>query len=316
MATPDFISIIKEKNKRIEDIPSQFLSSVKKTEREIYTKVIAQLGELEIVGGAFVQSVKNIEIAGQINTELKKVLIGSEYTKAVSTFAKEFDVQADLNFSYFEKAFKLPIASEVAVAAMNQAKRNAVDLLLNRAADSEFIAPLQNIIEQSVVNNANYGETLSAIRDFVEGAPEVDSRLLRYSTQIARDSFAISDAAVVSIYADENEFEWFFYSGATIDTTREFCRERAGGFFYYKEIDEWGKGHKTTGLSLPNGEGVWPGMILGTTEATIYSYRGGYNCGHSIMPVSIAGVPLTDIQRNIDQGFFVPTEFERSELGL
>lgn len=312
----DFLDLIKEKNRRLESIPDKFLSRVRKSERQVYENVIELLGQLEQKNGKFLSTIENVRIAGQINDELKRALYGSDYLNAVTEFASEFDVQNNLNYDYMREVFNLKSSSELAAAVTQQSKANAIDLLLNRGADSDFVAPLRGIIENSVITNASYKDTLFSIREFVEGSDVFDSRLVRYSSQIARDAFAIADRSVSSIYADELDIEWFLYLGDVITTSRAFCRERHNRYYYYKEIEAWGAGRKTQGLQLPDSDGHWQGEIDGTNEATIWNYAGGYNCGHTISGVSIFNVPLVDIQRNIDQGFFEPTDKERELLGL
>jgi hypothetical protein len=226
--------------------------------------------------------------------------------KAVSEFASEFDIQNDLNFSYFKDVFELKKSSELAAAITLQNKSNAIDLLLNRGADTDFVAPLRGIIENSVITNASYKDTLFAIREFVEGNENFDSRLISYSRQIAHDTFAIADRAVTSTYADEIDADWFLYLGDVITTSRAFCKERHGNYYHWKEIAAWGDGKKTQGLRLPDSDGHWQGEIDGTNKDTIFIYAGGYNCRHAINAVSVAVVPKVVLQRNIEQGFYNP----------
>lgn len=310
MATPPFIDIIQAKNNRLESVPSALLGTLDKTEKQVVNGILELISQLEVKGGMFVQSASNLRLAALITAQLKDVLIQSDYTKAVAQFASEFDIQAEINLKYFSEAFGVQNASEIVITAVNIAKRNAIDLLVNRAADAEFIAPIKNIIEQSVVNNASFSDTVTAIREFVEGTPTADGRLLRYTTQVSRDTFAIADASVSKLYSDEIGADWFYYSGGLIDSSRPFCVERSGRYFHRTEIEMWGAGVRTTGMSLPNSKGAWGGEILGTSTANIFSYRGGYNCGHSIMPVSVFAVPPFVIERNIAQGFYTPSDKE------
>lgn len=298
----DFIDLIKGKARRLDSVPDEFLSSVKKSQREVYEAVLQMLSEMEVKGGQFIASKKNLELAYKINERLKGVMAAGDYGKALSKFAMEFDVQADLNLNYFNEAFNITAAPEVATVLLNAAKVNAVDLLINRAADSEFLYPIRDIIEQSVVNNAGYSETLQTLRAFIEGNDEVEGRLLKYSRGIAHDTFAVADASAVSAYAAEYGMEWFFYLGGEMDTTRPFCSERIGKFFHQKEVEAWGAGERTTGMVWPK-DGGWGGRMDGTNSSTIFSTRGGYNCGHVISPVSEAVVPADVIARVRAQGF-------------
>ena len=58
----------------------------------------------------------------------------------------------------------------------------------------------------------------------------------------------------------------------------------------------------------------WQGKMYGTNESTIFVTAGGYNCQHSIMPVSVFAVPKADIERNIKNGNFEPSAVEQRLL--
>lgn len=309
-----FIEIIKRKADNLDAIPDKFLSGVKRSEKEIFAGILELLSQLEVRNGVFVASPENLRIASTINEQIKQVMLSSEYSKALGEFAKGFDVQAELTQEYFLKALQVETPA-IAASLVQIAKRNAVDLLINRGNDADFLYPLRDIIEQSVVNNASYAETLKAIREMVEGSDQFESRLMSYSRGIALDTFAIADASVIATYSNEYEFEWFRYVGGTMKTTRPFCLERDGNFYHKREIEAWGEGKKTTGLKLPS-SGGWGGRIDGTTASTIFSYRGGYACRHLIMPVSVFSVPKDVIIRNIEQGFYEPTATVREEFAL
>lgn len=317
MASPEL-----DKVRRLTTVPDQFLAKIPKAERQVYDMVVQLLARLEVRNGQYVISNRNLTIASEISQLLREVLLGSDYVKYVGEFAKEFDDQAVINNRLFEKAFPAYVPSELGKQVVNIAKRDAIDLLLNRASDSDFVAPLREVIEQSVINGAGYRETLDSIRTFIEGNDEVDGALLKYSKQIAHDSYAIADASYTSIVSEELDAEWFKYSGDEIASTRPFCAERDNQFYHYKEIEAWGAGETSLGRNGTNERmqwpksGTWAGRIPETTAATIYSYRGGFQCRHSIMPVSLFAVPPEVIQRNIDSGNYVPTEKEKELLDL
>lgn len=304
-----------KKISRLTTVPDEFLSKIPKAESQVYDKVVEILSRLEIKDGNYVISSKNLKLASEISGLLRGVLLDSDYTNFVAEFAKEFDTQAAISNSYFAKEFAGFTASEMAVAVVNISKRQAVDLLLNRASDSDFIKPLQDIIEQSVINGSGYSETLKSIREFVQGNEETAGGLERYSRTYAHDTFAIADRSHTSVVSEELEAEWFLYSGDTIATTRPFCDERHNQHYYYKEIQAWGKGERTGDLKWPQ-DGTWAGRIPETNSSTIFSYAAGFNCRHSILPVSIFSVPREVIQRNIDAGWFTPNAFEAKELGF
>lgn len=313
MATVKALS--KEKVRRLTTVPDDFLAKIPKAQGQLYDEIVALLAEMEVKDGAYVINSRNLEYAAQIGELLKDALTTTDYLEAVTEFAGEFDKQANLNEKLFSEAFPSEFAgSKVADQIVRVAKRQAVELLIDSEYSTKIVAPLRTTIEQAVVNGAGYKDTLTAIREFVEGTPEKDGALLRYSRTYAHDLYSVSDASYTSVVSDELDAEWFFYSGDEIDTTRPFCGERHNEYFYYKEIESWFTSDPQP--SKLSEHYPWSGMIPGTNESNIYSYRGGYGCRHSILPVSLYAVPLPVVERNIANGNFEPTDKQRELLGI
>ena len=80
--------------------------------------------------------------------------------------------------------------------------------------------------------------------------------------------------------------KYYLYTGGLLKSTRPFCKERNGKFFKKEEVQSWG--------DLDD----WAGKMEGTNSKTIFQTAGGYNCQHSILPVSEAVVPKKVIERN------------------
>jgi hypothetical protein len=57
-------------------------------------------------------------------------------------------------------------------------------------------------------------------------------------------------------------------------------------------------------------------MNRATDSTTIFAYRGGYNCQHSILPVSEAAVPKEVLKEAIAKGFYSPSLKTRKLLGI
>jgi hypothetical protein len=69
-------------------------------------------------------------------------------------------------------------------------------------------------------------------------------------------------------------------------------------YFHRNEVAGWGRGEGVGECGFP-----WAGMFKGTNEATIFVYVGGYNCQHSLLPVSEAIVPPEDVARAKSKGY-------------
>lgn len=295
------MDLIKKKNERLLSVPNAFEDAVSKAQKELFNEIIALVDSLERDGGNIVISSDNLLKIEEIGIKIKQALNGSDYIEAVREFASEFDKQAEINIEYFKNTFPDFKESELASQILANSKKITVELLVS--TENEFILPLKDVLNDAVVSGSSWGDTVKNIRTFVEGNKDLDGRLLRYSKQIASDALATSDRAFTMAVSEDLGAEWFFYSGGEIGGTREFCHERNGRYFHKKEVEKWS--HLD-----------WPGKNKQTNERTIFILAGGYNCKHSIMPVSLYAVPISDIQRNIQNGNFIPSDFEKRELKL
>ncbi len=300
---PTLDELIREKTFRLTRVPDEFLTAVEKATKELYPDVIDLLNQLEVdAQGNIIFNNTNLQLTAELKEQLKDILLQSDYVSAVKEFAKQFDQQAKITNQLLRKGFD-NVETELANQLNKISKKNTADILINSIGDEAFADAVSEQIELAVSNNASFKDTIKAVRDVVTGNDEIDGKLQQYAKQVAHDQFAIADRSYTSAMADEIGAEWFKYSGDTIESTREFCRERHNRFFYYKEIEEWA-------------DEEWQGKIDGTNEKTIYSTAGGYNCRHSIIPVSIFAVPKDDIRRNIDNGNFEPSESLLNQLDL
>ena len=208
--------LIKEKSNRLNDIPLELQNAVIKQQKQVLDEILSLLNDLDVKNGQFVISKENLRTIERISDDLKKVFLNDEYLKSVKEFAKEFDKQALLNNKVIDSGLgeiASPIASE---AYIQTAKKGAVTALVNT---SEFITPIQTILENAVVNGASLKDTIDSIRTFATGNDQVDSKVLSYVKQISNDSFSIADRSYTSIISEYLDNDWYYYAGGEKQTT-------------------------------------------------------------------------------------------------
>jgi len=297
--------ILEEKAARIESVPDKFLTQVDKAQLQAYNNILELLAELNVEGGRLVKSKKNFRIADDINAELKKVLKSTDYYDAVKSFVKDIGVQDSLTFDYFSKAFPKvkKIETEIAKEIKKRSQAEAIQVLQGISLDKAYIEPLKTVISEAVYTNADFKATLRTIRELAVGSKTKEGKLNQYATQVAYDTFAVSDRSYTQAISQDINAEWFFYSGDTLPTSREFCISRSNEYFSKQEVQAWA-------------ELKWGGKHVNTNKDTIFKYAGGYRCGNSIMPVSVFDVPKDVLFRNIKKGYFKPSKDLRKELDI
>ena len=309
--------LIAEKTRRLTTVPDEYLTQVERAQKKLFPQIVDILRQLTVdSAGNLVLNSSNLALASDVKQLVQQILSDSEYITAVSEYAKQMGEQAKVSDQLFAKSFEGYTTLPVSQQLLKTTQRNAVDLLVNAIGNQRFADVVRENIETAISSNAGFTETVKQLQTIVTGDEEVDGKLLQYNKQIAHDTFAIADRNYTSAVSEELEAEWFFYSGSEIETSRPFCSERHNKYYYYKEIELWGDGVKTPPLKLPDSSGSWDGQIPGTNSKTIYSYAGGYNCRHSIIPVSIRRVPKAVVLDAINKYGFEPTQTEAELLGL
>lgn len=302
---PPNTEILKRKLKRLQAVPDTFLGRLKAIQREQFTLVVSKLKRLDLVSNSIAASRKNFLLIDTLREDLYHELLRSEYVDVVKDFATEFDKQKALNEDYYDTT---SVNGDASVSAI---KRQTVEALITDSVKSNYLTPLESVLNNAVSSNAGFDETLKIIQLFIEGSDEVDGSIQRYSKQIAHDSFANSDRAYSNIVSDELGFEFYLYAGTEVPTTRCFCDERHGKFYHWKEIAAWGRGDNVGDCGFP-----WQGMNRATNEDTIFNYAGGYNCLHTIAGVSIFDTPADVVRRNVENGNYEPSEYESKVFNL
>lgn len=291
--------ILKNKGERLETVPSKLVESVSKLEPKIMREVEDLISKLEMENGNLVLSENNMVLIENINQRITNIIFDEAYEKDLTEFIGQFKKQAGLNNEYFQTIVDDYAVKPMYESVLKSSQKNAIELLNEDAFTQKLIQPIQQTLESSITNNISFTDTLNNLRYIIQGDEENLGALTSHVKRVAYDSFAVSDRSYTNIIANDLGLDFFRYSGGEIETTRCFCDERAGKYFHRREIEEWGEGKNIGKCGYP-----WAGMNTNTDKSTIFYYAGGYNCKHSILPVSKKSVPKEVIQKAISEGYY------------
>lgn len=270
--------IIAAKLTALDAVPDTFNAAVIRAQRQAFESIRSLLEGLTTVDGAIVFNQSNLAQIEVIAQALRNELNAGEYRQALTSFVESFQAQAVLNSAYIASTLNsiTPVAETAAL--LLQAQRNAIALLGDGAVTERLIAPLQQQLVNLISTGSSLQDAIKSIELFIAGDPTTDGKLLSYTRTIADTTFSTFDRAYTYAFSKDLGVEWYLYAGSTIKTSRTFCCQRAGHYYRKAVVESWG------GLS-------WAGQIAGTDAGSIFAYAGGWNCRHSILPVSEAIVP-------------------------
>ena len=295
--------LVRDKIRGIENTPVQFMTRAAKVQQSLLEEVLGLMGKLDTKNGEILLTAKNVRLLEQISTKIKSVLSGTEYLGAVKQFSKSLVTQQQITRKLFEKSFGEGDFGAVTDMLMKQSQKTMTLELVGESVSSSVVKPIDTILQSAVSSGATTKETIKSVTEAIMGNKSKLGALESHAGQIVYDSFANADRAYTSLLATEIGADWFMYAGGAIKSSRAFCIDRAGQYFHRKEIEAWGAGDVTEGISRPTETSKnWQGKNTNTNSATIFVYAGGYNCQHAIIPVPVSQVPKRVIERNIASG--------------
>ena len=299
-----FDSLVKKKVELFESVPEKLQTSALKTQALIWKRIEPILQEMDVdSSGNISQTEGNIRRIAVISEELKKVLAGSEYKEAVRSFLSSIDEGVQLTDEIartFEKSFE---PSEIQRQLVNISKQNAINTFFGAGLDARFTQPFLEQLTSNIAARAPLREAVNALKGVVTGTDANDGRLLANIKTTASTAQAIADRSYSAAVNEELGIQWYEYLGGEIPTTRPFCEHREGQIFHKKEIEAWGDGKNSAGIRDIT-DGTWAGRIDGTDSRSIFTFVGGWNCRHYLVPVPDNKVPATIKARAKEEGFY------------
>lgn len=263
-----------------------FVKSIIGVEGKLYDDLVTILRFVDLDGDGYIkQNAGNRAILRAAQDQFNKTIEASTYQSAVEKHLSIINNIDLLNQTYFESVSSVFKANKLFIRGLQTSAIETVNqYLLQDGLASQVRLPLNSILNQNFNTGGSFSGMLNQLRIFIKGDPELDGRLVSYSRGIIRDAlFQYSRAYQQSVTADL-KLSWYMYSGGVMDKSRPFCVERTGKFFHQSEVEAW--------AALD-----WAGKNNQTTKSSIFVLCGGWNCGHSVVPVSEVIVPKNDLAR-------------------
>ena len=298
-----FDELVKRKIKLLETVPETIVTAAEKAQRDAWRKLGPLLAEMDVdATGNIRQTEDNIRRIGLITEELNKVLAGGEYKDAVQSFLASIDEGVQLTDEIAKKINSSFEPDNVQRQLLAISKQNAINAFFGSGLRDNVTVPFLEQLTANVAARAPLREAVKALQGVIEGTETTDGRLLANVRTTANTAQAIADRSYAAAVNEELGIEYFQYLGGEIPTTRPFCEHREGAIFHRKEIEAWGSGENSAGINdISNG--TWAGRIDGTDSRSIFTFVGGWNCRHFLVPVIKQKVPPSVIARAKAEGY-------------
>jgi hypothetical protein len=271
--------ILRDLDNLLEASLSEFLDEAGEEALEFVADLSARFSKFETDrDGKLRVTEKNLATIRQIRREIIRNGITKEYVKASEALAEAISKSGDLLDSYMTTVVD-NYDREAVYDSLIQDSMEATVAALSGGEMNTYIAnEVRNTIMASLTGQSTFNELVNGIKTSIAGNEDTLGLLEKEARTIATDAVFTFNREYTATVSDDLGFVWYEYAGSLIDTSREFCQQRAGKIWHISEIQSW--------ANLQ-----WPGKNKATNKGNIMTLLGGYNCGHRLLPVSESQVP-------------------------
>lgn len=265
---------------------ADLLASMTDLQERMARRMEELVASLDTKDGAILQTPANAVAVDEIMAILRDEFGSDEWTDAISDYLDTFDGIADNVLEYANTI--TTVEAGLIIPIRRQYKSLVAEYLTSATAFSaDLWIPMYQQLSGAVANGGSVAETIASGRLLLLGDPAeatASGAIAGRAATTVSDLTSIYERTTVKVIADEMEAAFFLYQGSEIATTREFCAERHDRVWHRQEIEDWA--HLE-----------WAGKIPETTEATIFTNLGGYQCRHILLPLALRDVPSADLAR-------------------
>lgn len=269
-----------------------YATQIIRVQAKLYSDLTTILKFVDLDDQGYIkQNSGNRAILREAQNQFDKTIQSSVYQSALETHLQVIPAIDDLNNAYFESISSAFKPNRAFIQSLQRQTIESVNsLILQDGLGAQVKIPLNNILQQNVNTGGSFSGMLDQVRTFIKGNEELQGKLLSYSRNIVSDTLFQYARAYQNSVTNDLGLVFFRYIGGIIEKSREFCRDRNGGYFHQKEIESW--------ANLQ-----WQGKNPLTSKSSIFVLIGGFSCRHQLIPVSEIIVPKEDINRAKELGF-------------
>lgn len=276
--------------KRIEKAVEDFNKALPSIDKKILSDIEVLLKDLDVKNGSIKANARNVRMIAAIKQKIEReILQNKAYKKNLKKYLAAFEEITKLQNQYFEEIAKEYKQPKLLDALRQEAKSAAYESLTRAGVTQNISKPIQDILRVNITTGAKYSDMVKTIKTSLDG------KLQRYAGQITTDALNQYSAQYSNLVTNDLDLEWFQYTGAIIQTSRPFCKALHEKKYVHKsELPKVVSGDfkEFDGRINPK-TGLPEGMIEGTNASNFMVYRGGWNCGHQLVPVSDLSVPAS-----------------------
>lgn len=240
--------IDKERLNFLEGVEARFLKILDKLENQFLRAILKELETVLIIKDGKIENVTknhvNLHKLGFFQEQFRK----KNVSPVVSWVATQLIKINNINYKYFNKvadvkSIEKRVHNNALLELGIKQNGNRVTIAKNSFLDqiTKFETPylaIRNLSTQAIAQGMSIENFKRLIKTEIKPDGKYGKVKHHFKT-IASDVFSRHDRNVQLKYANELDFKTFIYEGGTIESTRQFCRDRNDKVFTREEAEAW-----------------------------------------------------------------------------
>jgi hypothetical protein len=275
------------------EVVGQFRNGLPGIQDRVVAAVLALLSRLRVADGRILPTENNYILVETIREELQTIIYREGYLSLLNGYAQGMTrIKAEQDRIFARLIPDWNGTENPYNVVFRNSERTALRTLSGNAVSLQQ-QEFERIMTTAVGSNSSIADITDAVRANIAGS-EVEGfkgRLEAYAGTYAKDAVTVTNATYLDAVSTAYGLDWFAYVGPILDDdSREFCIERVNQVYHREEIRSW--------AALD-----WDGKNRATDADSIFALRGGYNCNHNFVPVSVYSVPEEKMKEAIENGW-------------
>lgn len=284
---------------RLLQADDRLVSQMKSIEAEIMDAISSILRRYSIKGSLAYDG-SETKLFSELRQTMSRILDGVQYKDAVQNYLPNFDEVENNALKVFGKVLPFDIGRlPLSVERKFLIEEITSSLLNAQSIKSNVARPVQRILFRNITYGSSLFEAEEQLRKFIMG-DKGNGYLSRYVSQIARDTISQYEGLINQkvFEAYEDDLDGFVYAGNLMQTSRENCIELVTGTGRFSDLAIEPAMYRTEDIpEIINRAQNRSGWIPGTNKANFFQNRGGYNCGHTCIPVVLESEGARELSR-------------------
>lgn len=263
---------------------NDFIKDFDKIEKALL-KEVSKILEMDIQAGKLQNSEQVMQFLARMDLLITDALKKAGYNSKVKDYLKNFDLIRKNNIDIHALVNKVDIPYSSLNDITKLEVENTIQKLLGAGISRDFKFPIREALYRNITLGASIQDAKKVIESYIVSNDGANSKLLRYTTQVARDSISQYDGSIQTVIKNELGLNDFIYSGSIISDSRCQCRYWVNKAKLKREELI---GEIATAVDGGFLEGCkCSGMIPGTTINNFAVNRGGYSCRHRAISTNL-----------------------------